>query len=254
MNKIKYIFILLVTGFIFSCDNEIDYPYKGKDCIYFDHEYDIHNGTQTVTYDSIVFSFGKRDNSIHQDTAKILVHLLGRKAKGNRTYKVRVLEKGNIIDDSTTAKEGVDYLKINEIQTFSADSIIDTLRIVLNRDNLNTSTVTQKSKKIILRLEPTEDFDLGIDKGIEMKLVFNDFLSEPKWWKTHELRFKYYHPEKWKILMLWDDRFKDETKSSLGMEGDEMGTFSSSLSEYLKDNEVLDKETGERIYFDKIVN
>lgn len=256
MKKLIYIYIsiLLITGIIFSCDNEIEYPYQGKDCIYFDHEYEIHNGTQTVSFDSIVFSFGKKDNSIHQDTAKILVRVLGRKTKGNRTYKIRVLEKGTIIEDSTTAVEGVDYLKINELQTFSADSIIDTLRIVLNRDNLNTSTIAQESKKIILRLEPSEDFDLGINKGIEMKIVFNDFLSEPKWWKTRETYFNYYHPEKWKILMQWDDRFKDETKSDLGMTGNEMSTFARSLSDYLRENEVLDKETGARIYFDKIVN
>ena len=254
MNKLIYISILLITGIIFSCDNEIEYPYQGKDCIYFNHEYNIHNGYQTVSFDSIVFSFGKIDNSIHQDTAKIIVKLLGRKSSKDRTYKVRVLEKGDIIKDSTKAEEGVDYLKINEIQKFSADSLVDTLRIVLNRDNLNTSIIAQESKKIILRLEPSDDFGLGINKGIEMKLVFNDFLSEPKWWKTHQLYLNYFHPEKWKILMKWDDRFNDETKSDLGMTGDEMSTFSRSLADYLRDNEVLDKETGARILYDKIVN
>lgn len=251
MNKYIYLITVIFAGLIISCDDEVKFPYQGKDCVYFEHQYQIYGGYKTVTYDSVVFSFGKIDDEIMQDTAKIPIKLLGRTSSFERKYKVNVIKEGEYTDDITDAEEGKDYLKIAEDQIFRADSINDTLRVVLNREFLNKSAIAQESKTIILQLQPSEDFDLGINKGIEMRLIFNDFLSEPKWWDTHKRYFNYYHPEKWKILMKWDDKFKDANAPTLGMGGNEMGMYASSLRKYLDDNEVFDKETGERILMDR---
>ena len=243
----------MITGFIVSCDDEIDYPYEGKDCIYFQHEYELWKGNN-IKYDSVEFSFGMLDNSIKMDTAKIVVKYLGRKSNKARKYKVKILQQGIYIDDITTAKEGVHYQKINETQEFRPNELTDTLRIVLLRDSLSTSFTNQKSKKLILRLKTSEDFDLGINVGLEMKLVFNNYLSMPPWWEFHDRDLKYYHPEKWKILMTFDDIFKDVTSTKLNIYAGDLGDYAYALRLFLEDNEVRDSETGARIYLDNLEN
>jgi hypothetical protein len=253
MKNIKYLLLVIITGFIFSCDDQIEYPYEGKDCIYFEHEYELWKGND-IKYDSIVFSFGMLDNSVNIDTAKIVVKYLGRKSDKARKYKVRILQQGIDIDDITTAEEGVHYQKVNEVQEFRPNELTDTLRVVLLRENLSTSFVNQESKKLIVRLEPNEDFDLGLNDGLEMKLVFNNYLSMPAWWDFHDRDLKYYHPEKWKILMTFDEIFKDVSSTKLDIYAGDLGDYAYALRSYLKDNEVIDSETGARIYMDSLEN
>ncbi len=249
-NKI-HLLLAVSVALLLSCNDEINYPYHGKDCIYFEYEYELWTN-HFVAYDSVEFSFGMLDNAVKLDTAKIVVKYLGREASEIRKYKVKVLEQGIGIDDKTTAKEGVHYQKINEIQDFRPNRISDTLRIVLLRDSLNPSFTKKDSKKLILRLEATEDFELGINKGVEMKLVFNNFLSMPPWWNYHDNYLDFYHPEKWKILMNFDEIFNDITSTSLDIYAGDLSDYAYALQMYLADNEVRDSETGARIYIDRL--
>ncbi|WP_439183867.1 DUF4843 domain-containing protein [Carboxylicivirga taeanensis] len=253
MSYIKYLLLVITAAVLFSCDDEIDYPYQGKDCIYFEYEYELWKN-HFVEYDSVTYSFGKLDNSIRIDTAKVVLRYLGKQSDQVRKYKVKVLDEGIDIDDKTTAEEGVHYQKIEEMQDFSPNELTDTLRIVLLRDNLNPSFTAQESKKLILRLEASEDFELGINKGLEMKVVFNDYLSMPPWWDYHDYYLNFYHPEKWKILMTFDDIFDDVTSTSLDMYAGDLYKYANALNQYLIDNEVRDSETGARVYMDRLEN
>ena len=73
--KNKLIYILL-SGYLAlsltACDQDIDYPYEGKDRIYFQC-FTFNSYTQIRTYtDSLTFSFGLLNDSIRIDTAKIV--------------------------------------------------------------------------------------------------------------------------------------------------------------------------------------
>ena len=71
MKKLLYVLPILLGLLIYSCDQNIDYPYEGKDRIQFRH-YTI-NYNQRYYSDSITFSFGLKPDNIEIDTAKIVV-------------------------------------------------------------------------------------------------------------------------------------------------------------------------------------
>ena len=76
----KLIYTMIVSCLFFglgSCDQEIDYPYEGKDRIYFDC-FTFNSYTRIRTYtDSLTFSFGLIADSIRIDTARIVLHYSG---------------------------------------------------------------------------------------------------------------------------------------------------------------------------------
>lgn len=102
---------------------------------------------------------------------------LGNGSDRDRTYKV------SIVADSTTAVEGVHYLAFNSLQTFRANELTDTLYIVVLREALSKDYAEGENIRLELKLEATDDFALGLDGGIQRKIVFNDFMAEPTWWQ-----------------------------------------------------------------------
>ena len=67
----KLIYTMIVSCLFFglgSCDQEIDYPYEGKDRIYFDC-FTFNSYTRIRTYtDSLTFSFGIDPDGISDQT------------------------------------------------------------------------------------------------------------------------------------------------------------------------------------------
>lgn len=244
----KYISNILLGIFLFTlsaCNQDIDFPYQGKDRIQFRHyTTDEYTGVRTYT-DSLIFSFGMIPDNIQIDTAKIVVEYLGRGASFDRTYKV-VVEQ-----DSATAQAGIHYEAFSEIQTFKANSLTDTLRIVVYREHLSKSFANPENVGITLRLEPTTDFDLGLEQGIKKRLLFNDYLTEPEWWEGNFWGgLNFYHPKKWRILMSFNkEAFSDPNNCPYDFNSGRI--YMSGLRTYLEVNEVYDDETGDRIYMDR---
>src|SRR5690606_38050567 len=114
-----------------------------------------------------------------------------------------------IFQDSTTAVEGVHFAPISSDQVFGAGRFTDTLKIVVFRDALSSSFTNPEDRVLALTLEASDDFDLGMKDGLTTYLSINNYLSEPVWWDT-PLRRNYigfYHPEKWKILISFNEQF-----------------------------------------------
>ena len=247
MKRLHYISALCVAAvsFIFqACDQEIDYPYQGKDRIQFSHYTTDYNSVRHYS-DSIVYSFGLKPDDIHVDTAKVVIELLGRTSDSDRHYRVEV------IADSTNAVAGVHYEAIDEEQVFRAGRINDTLRIVVHRDNLSTSFVNPVTTRLDLRLVPSEDFDLGLEGGITKKILLNNYLSEPLWWSGSLMSLGYYHPKKWKILMSFNDKYAnyDSCPFDVNNEGRQ---YRQGLINYLNSIPTFDDETGARLYLDRM--
>ena len=157
-----------------SCEQEIDFAYEGKGKIHFQH-FQLDWNKNRLYFDSVIYSFGLKSPDIIIDTAKIVMEHMGGNYDTDRNYIIK------IDNDSTTAIEGVHYEKINTVQTFRANKLTDTLRIILYRNALDNSFTTPKDERLDLILEPSEDFDLGLAKGHRMKLLFNNYLCEPIW-------------------------------------------------------------------------
>ena len=210
MSKLIYLFAVIYIIISFAgCDQDIDYPYEGKDRIQFKH-FSVVNNKRVYT-DSVVFSFGLLSDTIHVDTAKIVMEYLGKGSDQARTYNVK------IVADSTTAVEGTHYEAFPEVQTFRPDKLTDTLRIVVYRDHLSKSFANPK----------------------------NDYLSQPSWWTGHG-GLGYFHPKKWRILISFN---ADYAKSNCSFNQNNEGrTYAQGLDSYLRNVPTYDDETGMRLY------
>lgn len=250
MKKLLYIlsFISLSIA-LFSCDQKIDFPFQGKSRVQIKC-YDKTTTNNTMVYfDSVAVSLGLLDDDILEDTLRVPIELLGYVSDVDRIYKV-VVDK-----DSTNAIEGVHYKAFENLRTLKAGKIADTLKIVILRENLSTSFRNPVNFRLELKLEATEDFDLGLTKGLRMKYVLNNYLSEPIWWgkKGPWMGYlNYYHPKKWKILISFNDKFANFAASPFGYNDADGKVYLNGLKKYLTDIVVLDDETGQRVKMDEL--
>ncbi len=115
MKKIFYAFLFCYLGFLMSgCDQDIDFPYEGKDRIQFQHYTVDYNDIRHYS-DSIKASFGLLPDSIKTDTIKVVMEYLGKGSEQERTYHVSVLA------DSTTAIAGTHYQVFSEEQNIPSE-------------------------------------------------------------------------------------------------------------------------------------
>ena len=226
MKKVIYVFLWFCL-YLQGCEQKVEYQYDDVNRIYFQYEV-LNSLGNKVSLDSVVFSFGKLSDDVGADTAKIVVRVLGNTSEEPRTYRVKVLEKGNYLNGET-----------------------DTLRIVVFRKNLSKSLRNPESKTLMLTLVAGGDFQLGIEDGREMKLSVNDILFPPAWWTANEGELGFYHPKKWRKLIELDPIFAIED-AFVGT-GVDMTKKSQILREWLNKNIIIDDETGMRIMMDGLV-
>lgn len=233
-----------------SCSKDPGLTYSDKNGIYFAYSYKLkidNINTKIIEFDSVTYSFGMLDESILRDTAKIVVNVMGNTADKDRFYRV------SVNPDSTTAVEGEHYEAIQPLQKVKANRLVDTLKIVVLRKNLNGSHIARENKRIGLKIEQSDDFNVGITRGSQIQLVINNYLSEPQWWNKYaQFGLYFYHPEKWKILMKFHDSFKNPN-SDYPMDVNLVGAYFNSLRSYLDNNPTYDKETGLRVFIDRLV-
>jgi len=245
--KLQYIIFFITLLFATSCDKEIDNLYKDKGRIQFEY-YTLDYNKKMIINTKSTFSFGMMADQIIQDTAKIVVEFLGTPSEFDRTYKVKVAM------DSTTAVVSKHYEVIDNIQTFRAGKLKDTLKIIVYRSELSTSFTDPQDVRIALDLEPSEDFDIGMKDGLRRYLYINNYVSEPVWWKA-PLRLDYigfYHPKKWKILISFNEKFSNVNSCPFDVNNEGRQYFSG-LASYLNAIPTFDDETGDRIYIDRLV-
>ena len=97
MKKLGYIFLCLAV--LWSCQDNADYPFKGKDAVYFQLQTDDYYWTQTL--DSMVYTFAGK--GVEEDTLWVRVNLQGDAVPYARDILV-VTD-----DEKTTAEEGLHY-------------------------------------------------------------------------------------------------------------------------------------------------
>lgn len=241
------IFLSVLAGMLLvACSQDVGFSYKEKDGVYFQVAPQSNSDTLQIT--EVLFSFGMLPDSIMQDTAKLIVNLMGNTFDAERFYKVGVKA------DSTNAREGEHYSAFAGLHRFRPNVFKDTLRVLVNREHLNSSHIVKEQKRIMIELQPSDDFNVGINQGRFIKLTVNNYLAEPKWWASY-IRFGigYYHPEKWRILMTFHQDFK-KGGDTMPIDQNITGKYFTSLKQYLDNIPTFDKVTKQRVLMDRLAN
>ena len=144
------------------------------------------------------YSFVWLDKSQGNAVVKLPILVTGGPADVERTVKVTQVEeydvtyeydnKGYVIDSTVTPKPnpavaGVHYVPFNEpdaqaLLKVKAGVVKDSLAIILKRD---ASLETEKVR-LRLRLEASDDLQLGESKYLERTIIFSDMLEQPSGW------------------------------------------------------------------------
>lgn len=237
MKKIAYLLVVISVVFtMFACNQDIEYPYEGRDRIHFRHFNVVNN--KRVYIDSTAYSFGLKNDTIRKDTLKIVMELMGNISQTDRIFEFE------IDSDSTDMIEGIHYEKIDFQQVLRAKRVRDTLRIIFLRDNLNSDYTKPVNNKMLLRLKENNDFALGLTKGHSMMITLNDFLSEPLWWNNNT-GMGYFHPKKWRKLIEYNELYKDEKTCPFNV-NNEGKVYMNRLLIYLNNTNVYDYIDGKK--------
>lgn len=235
-----------------GCSDDLESFYGERDCVYFQN-FIYNQAGDKVNFDSIVYSFGKKMPEVTMDTVKLVVCYTGRLSDKDRTYRVVVADSGRVKRGNTTMESDKDYDVISETQVMRAGCWTDTLEVVVHRDYLDASHVKKLSKRLILRLEESDDFGVGNVESSELKLVANNYLAKPTWWDQMEGVLYYYHPIKWQVLISFAPEFEIEDSSMPINSFMIQAKYAPALEAWLNDNKPIDKETNQYVLMREMV-
>lgn len=174
----------VIACLLYSCDDNTDGYYNDMYRIYFPEE-----------TDSLNYSFGDKIAEVTHATVILPVRIMGLKASRDMTFKVSV-------DPASTAKEGVHFEKLQPEYTVMKDSVNGIVPIVLLRDELSEDIGVEY--RLVLHLEPSDDFGLGSKENLKGVVTFNNFLEEPSWWQSVFSAYVVkYHPGMYQRLIAY---------------------------------------------------
>ena len=167
-----------------SCSEEKIMTYSEKDYIVFSR----------YLKDSTNFSFLAYPGA-EQAEFKIPVKLIGMPSDKDRKYKVSVMA------DETDAP--ADSYILQTEQVFHAGKVTDTCVIILK----NTPELKTRSRRLVFRLEASEDFGLGQVDRLAHILNVSNMLFQPAWWNS-TVRAYYlgnYSDKKFELFLMVND-------------------------------------------------
>ena len=168
MKKLGYIFLCLAV--LWSCQDNADYPFKGKDAVYFQLQTDDYYWTQTL--DSMVYTFAGK--GVEEDTLWVRVNLQGDAVPYARDILV-VTD-----DEKTTAEEGLHYEALKPVYELPADAVYTRIPVIIyNKDE----ELEKKQVTIALALKSSDELDLGITDRRTCRLLVSNMLGKPLYWE-----------------------------------------------------------------------
>ena len=153
------------------------------------------------------YSFVWLDSSQESAIVKLPILVTGGPVDIERTVKVTQVEefdvtyeydnKGYVIDSTVTPKPnpavaGVHYVPFNDSEAqallkVKAGVVKDSMAIILKRD----ASLTTEKVRLRLRLEASDDLELGESKYLERTIVFSDMLELPSEWYSYSNAYYY---------------------------------------------------------------
>ena len=217
---------VLILG---SCDNDVSYPYQGKDAVYFQV-----NSTWSVTTDSIEYTFAGKGKE--EDVVEVRVNLQGNMAATDRKIQV-------VVDPSkSTAEEGLHYQPLAEEYVLPANEFSVNIPVtVLKKD----ATLENKKVTLALQLKPTDDFDLGITERTEVFLNISNMLKKPTYWEgTIKYYFGVYSRKKHELCIQILGLDFPETSGEYYSQTTMWSVYGKYMSNYFEENYPVYDENG----------
>lgn len=151
-----------------SCKENSYEGFENKGAVYFQT-----NSENWTKIDSLVnYSFvGK---PVDRDTVLLQVNLMGDPSGVDRKFKLAANKS------ETNAVEGQDYLPLDEYYYIKKGEMTAKVPLVVCR----TARMSEQPVTVSLRLEATDDLELGLFNRLAVRVVLTDILMEPVWWNT----------------------------------------------------------------------
>ena len=219
-----------------GCEEKPAYFFNDTVGVYFKYPYYVNpNGVVTsLEMDSVVYSFAGRPEEVVQDTVWLAVQIIGERQNRDRPYHVQVVR------DSSTAVEGIDFEKLKPEYIVEKNSGIDSFPIVLYRNEIKK----RLNKTLMVKLSSTTDLPLACVEYQQMKVNVSAYYNEPWWWeKGISMYLKEFHFLK---LEQW---VKETGSLDVDPYGDIMYNeyVSKKIQKYFEENVILDPFTGKRV-------
>lgn len=159
----KFIIVLLIGLFSLSaCEQAERITYTEKPGLYFD----IESGENELNYSLL--------GSLYEiDTVSIPIKIMGNSITYSGRYKVVVVE------EESTAIEGVHYVKFNTEYQFGENQFEDLFEIELLKGD---PILESESRVLTFAIVESDDFGLGYTEKTKFKLTFTNQMIKPSYW------------------------------------------------------------------------
>lgn len=190
------------------------------------------------TVDSIVYSFaGKAEDTY---TVKLQVNLMGAAADHDRTVRLAVDK------NRTTAVEGTHYEALQASYTLPAGAYTMEIPVVLLG---NDPELEERAFQIALKLEASDDLQLGLSKRTTARVIVSKLLTKPSYWEDAYMDYYFGPYSKVKhehfILVLGKDF--PATLEEYGAEYDLWSAYGQHMDKYFTDHYPILDEYGNPI-------
>lgn len=228
-NKLKIFACLSLLFLLTNCKENNDlFTYDtSKAFIYFDLKYSAINGNITTTkgVDSLEFSFVNVDLVTDEYVLNIPVKISGLAVDYDRSYSISVVD-----DESTLETQNFKIVK----SLIQKGKYTDTLKIEFKKHE----ELKIKKKRLTVRFEANDNFELGYFNNQKMKIDVSNILMRPTWWNTWQPVFGNYSQEKYQVWVKLYHEKADGTQNYLfnykNMPGIANASYYPSTFEFIK--------------------
>lgn len=181
----KNIFIALATLLAMaSCSSDEDFFYRDEARIRL-----VGPEIWTAGSDSLTFSFVTTAAGTTEMAMDVEAQVMGPTTDRDRTTNITV------VSDKTTAS--ADLYQLPTTVTIPAGQAKATFQVVLKR----ASVLETKSVRLRIAVEPSADFQKGVNEQDHLTFIWNDKISKPKNWAELEEFFGAYSDTKYRFML-----------------------------------------------------
>lgn len=233
MKKLGYMFLCLAA--LWGCQDNADYPFKGKDAVYFQLQTDDYYWTQTL--DSMVYTFAGK--GVDEDTLWVRVNLQG----DTVSYARKIFVVAD--EEKTTAEAGLHYEALKPAYELPAHAVYTRIPVIIyNKDK----ELEKKQVTIALALKASDDLELGITDRRTCRLLVSNKLGMPVYWEgTISYDFGEYSRKKHELCILELKRDFPSEKSEYGAESQMWDVYGAYMSDWFEKNYPVYDENGKVI-------
>ncbi len=166
-------YIALLAAFVglvslTACEND-PYLYKDTAKVWLSGDED-----QNATADSVFYSFKIYGSDVTETTLNVVVNLTGEASDKDRTFKLEVVgEDSNVPADA--------YQLGNFVLPANAYKVKVPVKV---KRNVSSLDLTKQTAQLTLKVVATDDLGVSVGDGSTYKLVWCDYLIQPKSWSV----------------------------------------------------------------------